>query len=79
MTSVSTAMCSHRGDMLARSNRKMMVSPSRKRWGDFRHSGASSEPFEEKMARLSALWRQQQAVAIKLDQMIEANLQALGF
>ena len=38
-----------------------------------------SEPFEEKMKRLSAQWREQQAEARRLDAAIEANLTALGF
>ncbi len=37
------------------------------------------EPFAEKMARLSAQWREQQAEAAKLDEAIEANLHSLGF
>ena len=37
------------------------------------------EPFEEKMARLSALWREQRAEAAKLDAAIDANLKTLGF
>ena len=37
------------------------------------------EPFEEKMARLSAKWREQQAEARRLDSEIEANLARLGF
>ena len=37
------------------------------------------EPFEEKMARLSAQWREQQAEAQRLDAEIEANLARLGF
>ncbi len=37
------------------------------------------EPFEEKMARLTAQWREQQAEAAKLDAAIEANLEMLGF
>ncbi len=37
------------------------------------------EPFEEKMARLAAQWREQQAEARKLDAAIEANLARLGF
>ena len=37
------------------------------------------EPFEEKMARLSALWREQRAEAARLDAAIEANLKALGY
>ena len=36
------------------------------------------EPFEEKMLRLSALWREQRAAAAKLDEAIEANLKELG-
>ncbi len=38
-----------------------------------------SEPFEEKMTRLSAEWRKQQAEAQRLDAEIEANLARLGF
>ena len=38
-----------------------------------------SEPFEAKMARLAAQWRQQQAEAARLDAAIEANLRGLGF
>ena len=37
------------------------------------------EPFEEKMARLSAQWREQQAEAQRLDAEVEANLERLGF
>uniref|UniRef100_E6PV11 site-specific DNA-methyltransferase (adenine-specific) n=1 Tax=mine drainage metagenome TaxID=410659 RepID=E6PV11_9ZZZZ len=37
------------------------------------------EPFEEKMARLSALWRQQRAEAARLDAAIDANLAGLGY
>ena len=37
------------------------------------------EPFEEKMARLSAQWREQQAEAQRLDAAIEENLKSLGF
>ena len=36
------------------------------------------EPFEEKMARLSALWREQRKQAAKLDAAIESNLKAMG-
>ena len=38
-----------------------------------------SEPFEDKMTRLAAQWRQQQAEAKQLDVEIEANLTALGY
>ena len=38
-----------------------------------------SEPFEEKMARLTAQWREQQAEATKLDEAITENLDRLGF
>ncbi|EOG8018446.1 TPA: SAM-dependent DNA methyltransferase [Enterobacter ludwigii] len=38
-----------------------------------------SEPFEEKMARLSKRWRGQLAQAAKLDEAIEANLKELGY
>ena len=37
------------------------------------------EPFEEKMTRLAAQWREQRAEAERLDAEIEANLGALGF
>ena len=37
------------------------------------------EPFEEKMARLSARWREQQAEAAGLDAAIAANLRELGY
>ena len=37
------------------------------------------EPFDEKMARLSVQWREQQAEAQRLDAAIEANLERLGF
>ena len=37
------------------------------------------EPFEEKMLRLSKLWREQRAAAAKLDEAIESNLKELGY
>ena len=37
------------------------------------------EPFEEKMHRLMATLRQQQAEAVKLDTAITANLRELGY
>ena len=37
------------------------------------------EPFEERMARLSELLRKQQVESTKLDKVIAANLQELGF
>lgn len=37
------------------------------------------EPFEEKMLRLSAQWREQRTAAAKLDAAIEANLKELGY
>ena len=37
------------------------------------------EPFAEKMARLAAQWREQQAEAARLDAAIEENLMRLGF
>ena len=37
------------------------------------------EPFEVRMTRLSAQWREQQAEARRLDAEIEANLERLGF
>jgi type I restriction enzyme M protein len=39
----------------------------------------NGEPFEEKMLRLSAQWRDQRAAAAKLDAAIEANLRELGY
>lgn len=35
--------------------------------------------FEEKMVRLTAQWREQQAEAQRLDAAIEENLRRLGF
>ena len=37
------------------------------------------EPFQEKMSRLTAQWREQQAEAQRLDAEIAANLERLGF
>jgi len=37
------------------------------------------EPFAEKMSRLAAEWREQQAEAARLDAAIESNLRHLGF
>jgi type I restriction enzyme M protein len=37
------------------------------------------EPFEEKMARFAAQWREQRAEAAELDAAIEANLKELGY
>ena len=37
------------------------------------------EPFAEKMARLTAQWREQQKAAARLDAAIEANLEGLGY
>lgn len=37
------------------------------------------EPFEEKMVRLAALWREQRVEAVRLDAAIEANLMELGY
>ncbi len=37
------------------------------------------EPFEEKMARLSAQWRDQWAAAVKLDAAIDIHLRELGY
>ena len=37
------------------------------------------EPFEEKMVRLTSLWREQSEEARRLDEEIEANLSGLGF
>jgi type I restriction enzyme M protein len=40
---------------------------------------ADEEPFEEKMQRLTATLRDQQAEAAKLDVAIAANLKELGY
>ena len=37
------------------------------------------EPFAEKMQRLTAQWREQQAEAVRLDAAIAENLENLGF
>ena len=37
------------------------------------------EPFEDKMSRLVAQWREQQAEGFRLDAAIEANFEALGY
>ena len=37
------------------------------------------EPFDEKMTRLAAQWREQRAEAARLDAAIETNLDSLGF
>ena len=37
------------------------------------------EPFAEKMQRLTAQWREQQAEAVRLDAAIAKNLEKLGF
>ncbi|WP_343229654.1 class I SAM-dependent DNA methyltransferase [uncultured Xanthomonas sp.] len=37
------------------------------------------EPFEQKMQRLAAQWRKQQAQALKLDALIETNLAEFGY
>ena len=37
------------------------------------------EPFQEKMARLAAQWREQQVEAARLDAAIAENLEKLGF
>ena len=49
-----------------------------------RHAGAEAaeddgEPFEEKMKRLVATLREQQAEAVKHDAAIAANLKELGY
>ena len=51
---------------------------------EYKHVGVEAqpdegEPFEEKMARLTFQWREQQAEAQRLDAEIEANLARLGF
>jgi len=52
--------------------------------GPRRHVGAEAaeadgEPFDEKMRRLTAMLRQQQEEAAKLDAAIAANLKELGY
>ncbi len=49
-----------------------------------RHVGAAAQeyngaPFDEKMQRLAALWREQQVEASKLDALIHKNLEHLGY
>ncbi len=43
------------------------------------HTENDGEPFDEKMARLAAQWREQQAESERLDATIAENLSALGF
>ena len=50
--------------------------PLRRRRGAVEDDG---EPFEEKMKRLAATLREQQAEAAKLDAAIAANLKELGY
>jgi type I restriction enzyme M protein len=40
---------------------------------------SDDEPFEEKMQRLAAQWREQQKEAARLDALIEVNLASIGF
>ena len=50
--------------------------------GRYVRAGAAeedAEPFDEKMRRLAAEWREQQAEARRLDAAIEANLKTLGY
>ena len=49
------------------------------RYVDVEPKEEDSEPFEDKMKRLTAQWREQQAEARKLDTAIAANLAMLGF
>ena len=49
------------------------------RYVGFEPEEDDGEPFEEKMARLTAQWREQQSEARRLDAEIEANLKSLGF
>ena len=49
------------------------------RYVGFKPQEDDGEPFEDKMKRLAAEWREQQAEARRLDVAIEANLAALGF
>ncbi len=49
------------------------------RYVGFKPPEEDSEPFEDKMKRLAAQWRDQQAEAARLDAAIEENLRVLGF
>ncbi len=49
------------------------------RYVGFKPPEDDGEPFEDKMKRLAAEWREQQAEARKLDAAIEENLRRLGF
>ena len=48
-------------------------------WTCLKPTRNDGEPSEEKVARLTTHWREQQAEAQKLDAAFEANLKALGF
>ena len=56
----------------------MTTPPLPGRYGGDEAQPDDGEPFEEKVARLIAQWREQQAEAQKLDAAIETNLKALG-
>ena len=49
------------------------------RYVSFKPPEDDGEPFEDKMKRLAAQWREQQAEARRLDAAIEENLRRLGF
>ncbi len=49
------------------------------RYVGFKPPEDDGEPFEDKMKRLAAQWREQQAEARRLDAAIEENLRNLGF
>ena len=49
------------------------------RYVGFKPPEEDGEPFEDKMKRLTAQWRDQQAEAARLDAAIEENLRVLGF
>ena len=49
------------------------------RYVGFEPPEEDDEPFEEKMTRLTAQWREQQKEAARLDAAIQANLASLGF
>lgn len=73
---------SHRGRSLRWSDpelRKHGHVLTRDRYAGAEIQEEDGEPFEDKMNRLAAQWRTQQAEAARLDAAIEVNLTRLGF
>ncbi len=65
-----------RGEVLSIDARRMgrMVDRTHREF-----EGEDSEPYEQKMKRPTAQWREQRAEAARLDAVIAANLEELGF